>query len=169
MARMTRGKTTSAATLVLAGALLMTGCSSAESAADEPTATAASKTPRPTHIPTPTPTAKVQPSDGAIYSEVVLGSLENQTGSGSLENIATAAPRLKIVTSCVGTGDLRVEVPGAAAFSFPCETAGIDGSVANAFPVTQVAQPFRVLVTANNDQTWGMTVLEEPAIGNTGP
>jgi hypothetical protein len=161
MARTAR-RVNSATTLALAGALLVTGCSSAQSAADEPTATASSKTPRPTHIPSPTqlPTLQPAPSGDATYSEVVLGSLENQTTLGSFDSMASSTGRFKVVMSCQGSGELQVDMPDIGVGStIPCDS---DGSrvFANSFP-SQVTDPFQVLVSGEGVERWSAEVIED--------
>ena len=164
MARTARSVNTATA-LALAGALLVSGCTSAESAADEPTATAVSKTPRPTHIPSPTPlpTLQPQPSGGATYTEVVLGSMEDQTSLGGFESMASSTGRFKIVMSCQGSGELQVDMPDIGVGStIPCDS---DGSrvFANSFP-SDATDPFQVLVTGEGVDRWSAEVIEDPAL-----
>ncbi|GAA3296294.1 hypothetical protein ACFFON_03665 [Arthrobacter citreus] len=161
MARTARSVNTATA-LALAGALLMTGCSSAQSSADEPATPAASKTPRPTDIPSPTPlpTLQPQPSGEATYTEVVLGSSEDQTAPGSFDSMASSTGRFKIVMSCQGSGELQVDMPDIGVGStIPCDS---DGSrvFANSFP-SEVTDPFQVLVSGAGVERWSAEVIED--------
>lgn len=145
--------------LLITSIVALTGCDSGDSLAAETAGPQGS----PTSNRTPEPSTSQSVGPVLAYkptNEKVLGSLDEQEGVNLVGPLTTDAPAIAVYLTCVGSGEIALQIPEVGDFPLVCDTDQSAGTIKNVFDIRYVKDDLSVNVKGLTGQRWAVSVAE---------